>query len=441
MNNVEQRLADLAVRVPNVLLPREGIDLKRWAVIACDQHTSDPEYWRRVEEFVGEEPSTLHTIFPEVYLEDSDSDQRIEHIRETMRRYIDERVFVEHEGTAVYLERRTASEHPRRGLMLAFDLERYDFSPDSESLIRATEETIIDRLPPRVRIRDGAPLELPHIMILIDDPEDRVFSGLGKRAGAGRPLYDTELMLGGGRVSGYPVKSAEDFSFLAEEFERLADPARMKERYGAEQPMLFAMGDGNHSFATAKQVWEGIKKREPDAAADREHPARYALAELVNLHDPALEFEPIHRIVFSADASALLDAAASSDVFTLERDVRPTTGESSLPPTDQITVYAEGRYHRLHLTEPEGTLAAAVLQRFIDRYLREATHGELDYIHGVSEVIRLADDRGAVGFLLPEFDKNALFSTVARSGPLPRKCFSLGEAHEKRYYLEARRIL
>ncbi len=440
MNNTEKRLADLAVRIPDVLLPREGIDLKKWAVIACDQHTSDPEYWRRVEEFVGDEPSTLHTIFPEEYLEDSDSEERIERIRATMHRYLDEAVFVTHDATAVYLERRTSSEHPRRGLMLAFDLERYDFSPDSESLIRATEETIVDRLPPRVRIRDGAPLELPHIMILIDDPEDRVFAGLRKRAGGVQPLYDTELMLGGGRVSGYPVNSDEEFSFLAEEFERLADPARMKERYGAEQPMLFAMGDGNHSFATAKQVWDELKKREPAVATDHAHPSRYALAELVNLHDPALEFEPIHRVVFSADASALLEAAATSGVFTLERDVSASAAET-LPPIDQITVYAEGRYHRLHLTEPEGTLAAAVLQRFIDRYLRQAKRGELDYIHGVSEVIRLADERDAVGFLLPEFDKNALFSTVARSGPLPRKCFSLGEAHEKRYYLEGRRIL
>ncbi len=440
MRNTDNRLATLAVRVPDILLPRDDLDLYRWAVIACDQHTSDPGYWNRVEEIVAEAPSTLHTIFPEVYLEEPDREVRIERIRHTMQTYIDEQILSPRQRTAVYLERRTGGEQPRRGLMLAFDLERYDFAPESRSLIRATEETIVDRLPPRVKIRDGAPIELPHIMVLIDDPEDRVFGGLQERSGRLKPLYDTELMLGGGKVRGYPVATEEEFGFLATEFERLSAPERMSERYGSDDPLLFAMGDGNHSFATAKQVWEELKRRDPSAAENPDHPARYALAELVNLHDPALVFEPIHRAVFSADPEELLSAAEGYHVFDVVRN-DGDAGPARLPPADRIAVYANRAWHTLRLTEDRNTLAAAVLQRFLDDYLRAHAGATIDYIHGVAETIRLADEQDAVGFLLPEFDKGALFSTVARSGPLPRKCFSMGEAHEKRYYLEARRIL
>ena len=440
MITIGNRLRALGVAIPDILLPVPTVDLYRWAVIACDQHTSDPAYWHRAGQIVGNAPSTLHTIFPEVHLNEPDSNDRIKRIRNTMQSYLDDGVLTAHQSTTVYLERLTGGEHPRRGLMLAFDLERYDFSATSSSLIRATEDTIVERLPPRVRIRAGAPLELPHIMILIDDPEDRVFGRLQARAPQLPVLYDTELMLGGGRVSGYAVTSPGDFEQLASELERLGDPQRTRARYNSESPLLFAMGDGNHSFATAKQVWEEHKRRDPAQAENPQNPARYALAELVNLHDPALEFEPIHRMVFHADAGSLLEAAASSPEFELERNTTRRHTDS-LPPADRIILYADGQYHTLRLAGGGNTLAVAVLQRFIDDYLRSSSGAEVDYIHGVAEVIRVADEQQAVGFLLPEFDKGALFSTVVRSGPLPRKCFSLGEAHEKRYYLEARRIL
>ena len=280
-------------RLPRMLLPRPGIDLRKWAVIACDQYTSEPEYWQRVAEEVGGAPSTLHLIFPEVYLEQADAAARIEAIKQAMKRYLADGLFVEHAG-AVYVERRLGT-RVRRGLMLELDLECYDFSAESTSLIRPTEGTMVARLAPRIAVRSGAELEVPHILVLIDDPEGTVIEPLATARSELAPLYKTELMLGGGHVAGFAVDAARGQQ-VVRALQALADPRACAQRYGMPEgtpPMLFAMGDGNHSLATAKSLWERIR-----ANAGMDHPSRWALVEVVNIHDPALAFEPIHRLLF-----------------------------------------------------------------------------------------------------------------------------------------------
>jgi hypothetical protein len=440
-------LAQLALHVPTILFPRDGVDLTRWAVIACDQYTAEPEYWAAVDQLVGEAPSTLRLTLPEVYLGKSDETTRITAINAAMGRYLADGTLRELPPGFVLLDRQTAHADSRKGLMVALDLEHYDYLPGAQTLIRATEGTILDRLPPRIRVREQAPIELPHIMVLIDDPERTVIEPLFD---ADLPaLYDFELMQGGGRLRGWHVDEPALIEQIGRSLQRLADPQRFQTRYGSDHVMLYAMGDGNHSFATAKAIWEQLKVDALDPAALVDHPARYALVELVNVHDPGLEFEAIHRVLFDVDVDNLLACAQAyfSAVGTpcridwlADRPAVATAMAAAPAGSHAIPFVTGSRHGLLTVTRPHLMLAVATLQEFLDAYLADGAQGHIDYIHGADAVERLSAAPEAIGFLLPALSKHELFGTIVRDGALARKTFSMGEADEKRFYLECRRI-
>ncbi|TLM67708.1 MAG: DUF1015 domain-containing protein [Deltaproteobacteria bacterium] len=440
-------LAKLALHVPTILFPRDGIDLSRWAVIACDQYTAEPEYWAAVDELVASAPSTLRLTFPEVFLGKGDEAARIAAINAAMQAYLADGTLRELPPGFILLDRQTGHVPSRKGLIVALDLEHYDYLPGAQTLIRATEGTILDRLPPRIRVREKAPIELPHIMVLIDDPERTVIEPLF--AAELPPLYDFELMQHGGRLRGWHVDEPALIAQIGRALERLADPQRFRERYGSDQVMLYAMGDGNHSFATAKAIWEQLKAAAPDPAAVMDHPARYALVELVNVHDPGLEFEAIHRVLFAVDADDLLACARAHfaavgtpcRVDWLADGAAAASAANAAPAgSHAIPFIAAGKHGLLTIDRPHLTLAVATLQEFLDAYLAAGGRGHIDYIHGAAAVERLSAAADAVGFLLPALSKHELFRTIVRDGALARKTFSMGEADEKRFYLECRRI-
>jgi hypothetical protein len=439
MNTIEERLASLGTAIPNILLPRPGVDLSKWAVIACDQFTQDRAYWEGVEKTVGASPSTLNLIFPELYLGEDSREERIRAIHHSMASYLGEGVFSEPFQGCVYVERSCPRGLSRRGLVLAIDLERYHWQPDSRPLIRSTEGVVPARLPPRMAIRRAAPLETPHILLLIDDEADSLIPALGERAKQGRLLYRTDLMLGAGAISGWALDKERDRQVLAEGLEDLA--RRSASRYGSPEdpPFLFAVGDGNHSLATAKAVWDEYKAAHPDGDLDR-HPARYALVEVENLYDPGISFEPIHRVVFDISPEEVLSALGALPGFS-SRAVGDPEELSRLVASpaagNRYGLVGEGRSI---LVETAATgIATEALQPLLDRLVEGA--GGMDYIHGKDELFRVAaGERPAVGILLPPVKKSGLFQTVAGSGPLPRKSFSMGEAEEKRFYLECRAL-
>lgn len=432
----ENKFADLGVIVPEILLPKKGVDMTKWAVVACDQFTSQPEYWKSVEALVGDAPSTLRITLPEIFLEAPDKSSRIKKIHETMREYIDEQLF-ETKHAAVFTQR-TIGGATRDGLIIALDLEQYDFRVGSQSLIRATEGTILDRIPPRVEIRNGASLESPHIMVLIDDPEMQVIEPLRAATNA-PPLYDFDLMMDGGHVSGWSIdETLLEASFTS--LRQLARPDAFRKRYGATEQhgvLLFAMGDGNHSLATAKTVWEMKKK---DLPAD--HPLRYALVEIVNVHSPALVFEPIHRVLFGLTTDVVvaarkqwsdLDIVKVAGREAMEKAVKTEDGKQKCG-----FISSEG-YFVWTFMAPTSQLAVGTLQTFLDTLVKGGL-AKIDYIHGAEEVSTLGRAAGNCGFYLPAMNKHDLFKTVIFDGALPRKTFSMGEANEKRYYLECRSI-
>ncbi len=421
----------IGVLVPRVLLPRTGTDLSKWAVNACDQFSSQPEYWQQAERIVGDAPSTLRMILPEVYLGRPDEDERIASIRAHMRRYLDAGVLVEQSPGFVWV-RRTVNGKTRTGLIMALDLDRYDYNSGASSLIRATEGTILSRIPPRVKIRAGAQLELPHILVLIDDPEHTVIEPLDQKRM--QPLYDFDLMLDGGHLEGRMVDDPEQISGVLRALEALADPAAFAAKYGPDRPpMLFAMGDGNHSFATAKSLWEQIK---PSLTPHERqtHPARFALVEVENVHDQGIEFEPIHRVLFHVNVEKAL-------VFLRER--LSAQFDAGAAQGHVLPFVHAGGTGTLYVNRPEQQLPVGTLQAGLDALLKsgEFPDAQLDYIHGDGAVRALAEQPDAIGFLLPSMDKSDLFRTVVYDGALPRKTFSMGEANEKRYYMECRKLI
>ena len=434
---------DLGVLIPEIYLPRPGTDLKKWAVVACDQFTSQPEYWHEVEQLVGDAPSTLKLTFPEVYLEQPGKEERIRSIQQNMRDYLAASILEPHTGM-IYVERSVAGK-TRRGLVLALDLERYDYTRGSSSLIRATEGTIVDRLPPRMKIREGAPLELPHILVLIDDPQRTVIETAAAARPRLRKLYDFDLMLDSGHLAGYAVDEALEGSMLAA-LRGLADPHAFAAKYGVgpDQPLLlFAMGDGNHSLATAKAVWEQLKPRlGPD------HPARYALVEIENVHDEGLEFEPIHRLLFDVKAdlmASLRDFFGGRFAYERVADAAEMRGrvEQAGDPAHRIGLVRGGpqpEYGVIEVSQPSSNLPVGTLQAFLDPFLKAGGAGKIDYVHGAEVVQRLGAQAGNAAFHLPAMSKSSLFKTVILDGALPRKTFSMGEAREKRFYMEARKI-
>ncbi len=430
---------DIGVLVPDVMLPPKGTDFSKWAVVACDQYTSQPDYWQKARDYIGAAPSTLDLILPEAFLGKPDEAARIASIREKMREYLRDGV-LQTLPTGFVLVRRSAAGNTRNGLVLALDLECYDYRKGSTTLIRATEGTIVERIPPRLRIREGAPVELPHILVLIDDPKCTVIEPLTEKAAALEPLYDTDLMLGGGHIQGWLVNDPADIQNVLNALTALTDPAAFTEKYGDHAPLLFAMGDGNHSFATAKANWEKIKATLPEA--DREnHPARYALVEIENVHDKGIVFEPIHRVVFGCGGKAGIEALAeklaaqNGGAAVSWGETKPAAGGE----THVIPFFTDGQCGTLTVTSPKQQLAVGTLQNAIDALLKE-TKAEVDYIHGDDVVKNLSNKPDAMGFLLPAMQKSELFPTVIYDGALPRKTFSMGEANEKRYYLECRRI-
>ncbi|HMS91246.1 MAG TPA: DUF1015 domain-containing protein [Candidatus Absconditabacterales bacterium] len=442
---------NIGIKIPEIYLPKQGVDLKKRAVVACDQYTSQPEYWKQVQDFVGQDPSTYNIIFPEVYLEEEGKHKRIENIQKNMNNYLQEGILENQGNCCILIERKTSHTASRKGLVIALDLEKYDYSVGSQTLIRATEGTILDRLPPRIEIRNDAPLESPHIMVLIDDPEKTVIETLYTKIEKYTKLYDTDLMMNGGHITGYKIADEESIQSIIKNIEKLANKETFLQKYKVEENkgvLLFAMGDGNHSLATAKAIWEE-KKQTLNETEKQEHPARFALVELVNIHDNGLVFEPIHRVVFNIQAESLQEdmityfAKLGSEVelksYTSLEEMKKHLQASDTNHHNFCMIYT-GRYIIVSIKNPKFNLEVGNVQAFLDDYLNKHTQAKIDYIHGENVTEQLAIKEGNIGFILPIMDKKEFFPTVIIDGALPRKTFSMGESEEKRYYLECRKI-
>ncbi len=410
----------------DILLPRDA-EYEKWAVIACDQFTSEPEYWQETEKLTEGAVTALDLILPEIYLGEADVDKRIDKIAANMYGYLDSDVFEEHKNALIYVERIQTDGVLRAGVVGAADLEEYDYSKGSASPIRASEATVTERIPPRIKVREKAPIELPHIMILIDDEKKALIEPLAEHKDDMKKLYDFELMQGGGRLAGWLLTDALRDELL-EKLAKFSEKEAFEKRYGLSDtaPLTFAMGDGNHSLATAKAYYEKLKAANPDNDMSS-HPARYALAEIVNLHSPALDFEAIHRIVGTADIDQMM--AKMTDELGLSEE----------PAEQSFVTVRGGEKKKLYVHKPTSKLTVGSLQNFLDKYLAE-NGGDIDYIHGTEVVEKLAADGKKIGFVLPDMGKEQLFPTVIADGALPRKTFSMGHARDKRYYVEARKI-
>jgi uncharacterized protein (DUF1015 family) len=432
---------NIGVQVADILLPHPGIEPQKWSTIACDQFTSQPDYWDQVKELVGDAPSTVNIVLPEIYLEDADVPQRIELAQKAMENYLEENLLIKHEG--MILVKRSVSGKSRHGLVLALDLERYDFNKGSQTLIRATEGTIIERLPPRMKIREGAALETPHILVLIDDPDKTVVEPLTKQSQKMQKLYDLDLMLGSGKLEGYLVDDIALEKQVINALDQLSNPETFYSKYSVESDkgiLLFAMGDGNHSLATAKAFWEKIK---PDVTMD--HPARYALVEIENIHDEGLEFEPIHRVLFGVkeDYSTAMqlyfkDTCRFTQCASEEEMVQTVSKPDSKEHV--IGVVSETGFGVIQISKSPYNLPVGTLQNFLETWLKNGGFEKVDYVHGQDVVCSLGIQSGNLGFYLPAMRKSDLFTTVILDGALPRKTFSMGEAEEKRFYMECRQI-
>lgn len=404
----------------DILLPNTD-DMQKWAVIACDQFSSNPAYWQRVRRTAGEGLSAIHLILPEAELGAPDEEQRIEKINKTMEQYLREDVFKTYQNSLIYVERTLEDGSIRKGLVGMVDLDGYDYAAGSVSEIRATEKTVVERIPPRMKVRRGAAVELPHVLLLCDDHDKCLIEPVAAIKDTLPVVYDFDLMEDGGHIVGRLVQGDAVAAFEA----ALADyEAHVSEKYVGlpGTPMTFAVGDGNHSLATAKACYEELKAADPDKDLSC-HPARYALVELENIHDEAQVFEPIHRVVFRTDTEKLL------------QDLEAVCAEDGFP----VTWYIADRSGVIYLDKSRSQLAVGALQSFLDQWL-EQNEGEVDYIHDEPDLRQLARQENAIGFLLPAMEKSQLFRGVIADGVLPRKTFSMGHAREKRYYLEGRVI-
>lgn len=413
-----------AFKAADILLPK-NIDMNKWAVVACDQYTGQPDYWKRVEDYTNGAKSTLNLILPEVYLEEDDVSERIEKIHESMKKSLSEGIFEEYKNSLIYVERTQSDGKVRQGIVGVIDLEEYDYNKGSTSSVRATEATVVERIPPRVKIRTGADLELPHIMILIDDEGKTVIEPC--ETAEKTAAYDFDLMENGGHIKGYVLsEKAKEEVFSA--LDKLNDNKSFNEKYGINgyPTLLFAMGDGNHSLATAKEYYERLKAANPDKDLSG-HPARYALAEIVNLHSPALQFEAIYRIVTEVDTEKLMN------------EMKKTLALSGQPAEQSFTVVLSGKETTYYIGKPTSQLSVGSLQEFLDGYISR-NGGKIDYIHGKDVVRDLAKQENSIGFILDDMKKSELFPTVIKDGALPRKTFSMGHAEDKRFYVECRKI-
>jgi len=426
---MDKMFQGLAFGPADILLPQD-CEYSKWAVVACDQYTSQPEYWSRVERYVGSSPSALRLILPESCLDGPNVETDIMEINNTMTRYLREGRFRELPNALIYVERTLKNGTLRRGLVGAVDLERYDYEPGTATAVRATEGTVMSRIPPRVAVRKNAPIELPHIMLLCDDPEKTVIEPLSRRKDKMTVLYDFDLMEHSGHLAGW-LLDGESMALVAGALQVLNTPQALRARYGLagdEPAFQFAVGDGNHSLATAKECYER-QKRYVNEDKWEDLPARYALCEVVNLHDDSLEFEPIHRVAFHVKGKDLLGTLLQAFPGAHEGEGEGHTIHY---------VWAEGA-GAVTIPHPAHQLPVGTLQSFLDDYI-PAHGGGLDYIHGADVAAQLGRGSGNMAFLLRAMGKEELFPTVLHDGVLPRKTFSMGEAHDKRFYLEARRI-
>ena len=403
-------------KIPEILLPKKEYDYSKWATIACDQFTSQPDYWESLKYFVGDNKSTLNLVFPEAYLETVDKEAEVKKINKTMEEYLASNMFDSY-NNFIYIERELEKGVVRKGIMIAVDLEAYDYSPQAKLPIRATERTVKERLPIRIEIRKDAPIEIPHICIFMDDREDKIMSSLKSKKKQMEKLYDFELSMNGGHITGYLVKDNEA---LKKKIDALLNPELLLEKYKTEDELLFVVGDGNHSLATAKECWNLIK---PTLSEEEQktHPARYALCELQNIHDEAIVFEPIHRFIGGANEDFI------------EYLQRTVDGEGS------VRIVYEG-IERTILVDSDPTVAIADLQNAIDKYMEKHPGMYIDYIHGDDYLLDVAKEKDGIALFMPKIEKNTLFSYVTKHGVLPRKSFSMGHAESKRYYLEARKV-
>lgn len=402
------------IRSCDILVPN-GCEHEKWSVVACDQFTSEREYWHKLERYVGDAKSTLKLIFPEAYLEDDDKEERIENINRTMREYLDGGVFKTLKDSFIVCKRTTASGVSRLGIVLAIDLEDYCFTHPSHAYVRSTEGVVLDRIPPRLKIRQDAPVELPHIMLLIDDRKHRVIEPIWEGRADLEKVYDFDLNMGGGHLEGYRI----DAQKVIDVFDKYVDS--VQDLYGEKtNDFIFAVGDGNHSLATAQAHWNRIKEGLTDAQK-AVHPARFALCEVENLHDDGIVFEPIHRFVFGAkeDFIGYLQTALS--------------GEKTIEAFDK-----NGNYTLK--VDRVGAKAIKDIQDAIDAYLKEHSECSVDYIHGIEHLKDVAAHNVGVAIAMPKIEKDELFGYVLKNGTLCRKAFSMGEAEEKRYYFEAKKI-
>jgi len=437
MKNAIENLKRFGISPPDILIPSSKVDLQKWAVVACDQFTSELGYWKEVEEYVKDSPSTLHMIYPEVYLEESDPQTRIQAINEAMASYLEQNLLDTYKETFFLVHRKTEQGLSRWGLMVALDLEQYDWSKGSKTYIRATEGTIESRIPPRKLIRKDAPLELPHIMVLISDEEKQIIEPFIDKRDSLRQVYDTDLMQHGGHLTSYAINKEEDFLAISNGFKNLFDKA------DPENPLIFAMGDGNHSLATAKACWNDIKQELPEDQWEN-HPARYALVEIENIFDEGLVFEPIHRVLFNTPKELFFDTLSKyCDQFSVESvDNLDELMKGIKEENDSILFgYNDSDgYYLVTVENGVSSIAAGVLQYLIDDLLQGSNDVCVDYIHGEDVTSSLGGEKGNIGLFLPAIDKSTFFDTIIADGALPRKTFSMGEANEKRYYMEARKI-
>ncbi len=414
----------------DILIP-ENTDMNKWSVVACDQYTSEPEYWEKVSSHVGEAKSTLNIMYPEIYLNEPDFEDRIKKINKTMDEYLVDGFLKEYPDSIIYVERTLANGSIRRGLMGMVDLECYDYTKGSTSLIRATEGTVLDRIPPRVKIRENASLEMPHIMLLVDDPDKQIIEPLANNKSNFVDVYVFELMLDSGHTKGYAIdndtKEKIDNILLS-----MLNKDNFNKKYSVadKEILLFAVGDGNHSLATAKACYENYKKEVGEEKA-KNSAKRYALIELVNLHDDSLVFEPIHRVIFDVDTNDFIKALENA------YDVCPS---DSINNPYSFEIITKDTHRCLSISNPDMNLTVGCIQKFIDTYL-EGKKGYVDYIHGDAVVKQLSAKANNVGIILKGMDKSDLFKTVILDGALPRKTFSMGEAEDKRFYLETRKIV
>lgn len=412
----------------DILIPK-NVDFSKWSVVACDQYTSQPDYWEKAKKLADDSPSALNIIFPEIYLNDGHDDERIRDINKTMQKYLDDGIFEELKDSYILVERMQSNGKIRTGIIGCLDLEEYDFSKGSQSEIRATEGTVASRIPPRKKIRINAPLELPHILMLIDDDKKSVIEPIRAQKEKLKKLYDFDLMLKGGHITGYLIDKSM-YGGISDALDRLNDKSEFEKKYGVSDKgvLLFAAGDGNHSLATAKSCWEEIKKNLTEEER-KNHPARYALAELNNIHDEALEFEPIQRVVFNVNTEDILDGISR---YYSEVSFTDNGGQR----IDFVYGDTEGS---VFVKDAPSNLPVGTLQKYLDDYI-EKNGGEIDYIHGSDVVRKLAKEKDTIGFMVEKMDKSELFETVVKDGALPRKTFSMGEACDKRFYLECKKI-